>query len=478
MNKIYSVPARLLINCKRLDVILKYLYVKEYMRNDGGEYLKLYKRHISYRTCNQEDNKNSSDDFVRCFNSLIESFEENGFDENYPIVISKVNGLNITGAHRLACALYFDLNVPVVYSEDVGYEWGEEWFNRYKFKRSDIDALIINCLEIKGKTTSFIIWNSLESKFNEIEKDLIGLGCDIYYSSVVNLESGKSIVEFVKDVYSFQDGLLVDQAIENKALRLSKYQSRKIKIIVCNEVPGEKCRDVKNKIRSIYSQYVASDLYTTIHSSDNINESKYIFNLFVSHLNIQRLKQRGCVSNSILSWLIGYEQLLKRIDVPKESTCIVGSSTMDILGLRLSTDLDFILHSDYRDKLYTEGVCKLTSEVDLVTKGYLKPAKLDVSDDTIICNPSYHFYYRGFKFIDIEFVKKRKIAQSREKDINDVKIIKNWENERNVNSKFEIIKYMVWFHIFTKIRYFKNRSRSFFKKWLPIRLIDFLKKIK
>ncbi|MFT4261026.1 MAG: hypothetical protein ACMXX9_01185, partial [Candidatus Woesearchaeota archaeon] len=89
-------------NENRLDIIIKYLYVKSYVENNNYEYYKkLYLTSIKIINGGFEDNKKSIDDFLNKFNKLITSIQKKGFNKKYSIPIGK-DGIILNGAHRLA----------------------------------------------------------------------------------------------------------------------------------------------------------------------------------------------------------------------------------------------------------------------------------------------------------------------------------------------------------------------------------------
>src|SRR5690606_27486756 len=93
-----------LLVTERLDIIIKYLYIEAYIEKKNYRYyLDLYKRHIAYRTGGIEDKKRSINEYIKEFNTLIDSIRINGFDKNFAIPVSKYNGIILNGAHRLAC---------------------------------------------------------------------------------------------------------------------------------------------------------------------------------------------------------------------------------------------------------------------------------------------------------------------------------------------------------------------------------------
>jgi hypothetical protein len=159
-----------------------------------------------------------------------------------------------------------------------------------------------------------------------------------------------------------------------------------------------------------------------------------------------------------------------------EDVCIVGSSSMDVFGIRKSTDLDFILSSKVRDGLYNDDVNILTNSIDLVSKGYLRLADKDVTDDIVINNPQYHFIYKGFKFIDVLLVKKRKEIQCREKDVRDVELINSWVLDNDLNNQgndvMSKVKFQIWYVFIAKPKVMYGRIVNHLKSNLSNRNVD------
>ena len=70
------------------------------------------------------------------FKELIKSFEVDGFNQSYPIVVNK-EMLFIDGAHRLALALYFGIErIPITVDKDYYYidsrDYSFDWFDNHE----------------------------------------------------------------------------------------------------------------------------------------------------------------------------------------------------------------------------------------------------------------------------------------------------------------------------------------------------------
>jgi hypothetical protein len=94
----------------RYDVIVKYMFIDSFYKNnkttnfDCTLYNNLYKGISKSKRIKAED-----------FVPLILSFEEIGYDTNYPINVGKKGKYLCGGSHRFACCLWFDIDkIPIV----------------------------------------------------------------------------------------------------------------------------------------------------------------------------------------------------------------------------------------------------------------------------------------------------------------------------------------------------------------------------
>jgi len=93
----------------RYDVIVKYMFIELYFKNGKPDdlsfdlYDKLYKGISKTKRIKSED-----------FAPLILSFEEKGYDEEWPISVGRNGKYICGGSHRLACCLWFDIGkIPI-----------------------------------------------------------------------------------------------------------------------------------------------------------------------------------------------------------------------------------------------------------------------------------------------------------------------------------------------------------------------------
>jgi len=115
---------------------------------------------------------------------------------------------------------------------------------------------------------------------------------------------------------------------------------------------------------------------------------------------------------------------ITKYQIEKQDICIVGSAVLAALNIRPNKDLDIIILHNKRDLIKkTEKNFSISTNVECVTKNWMRKTDKLISDDEIILNPKNHFYKNGFKFCNLELLKVRKKFSTREKDIKDLKEI-------------------------------------------------------
>jgi len=165
---------KVFINTNRLDIVIKYRYIEEYIRLQKGDIPNKYLQALAdYKKCILARNnkrlaehvemepvdplipnqpvKYNIDDYVESFNNLINSFAQKGFDNRYPVLHCGKQFNLIGGSHRVACAFYFDTRVPSLHKGKQKIRpWNKDWFLDAGFTISDINALIRDYERLKN----------------------------------------------------------------------------------------------------------------------------------------------------------------------------------------------------------------------------------------------------------------------------------------------------------------------------------------
>lgn len=106
-----------LLTPQRFDIAAKLLYLKHYSRGKTSSFAKAaYLHHLEIfnsffekNTHSNEKQKKTKQHFVATFNSLIESLQIDGFDPKISKIWVNNQSQLLNGAHRVACAIYYDL---------------------------------------------------------------------------------------------------------------------------------------------------------------------------------------------------------------------------------------------------------------------------------------------------------------------------------------------------------------------------------
>lgn len=490
------INAKELINFKRLDLIVKYLYAKEFLEKDENAYNNdiykdLYIRHILMRTMGVEPERDyektskfSADDFCNSFEKLILKIKNNGYDSAYPIHINK-DKLPENGAHRIAISALMNLQIPYIEC-DSGCVWDFNWFSKNGFNTEDKQRILKGFVDINlDNCAIFVVWNPLFKHLDNVKAIM-----NSYFDIV-----GEVDLDFENNYIAFTNALLEiyepnisksgnDIVIREKSKLLqASYLSFKV-IVVTNQNKnndkeiGELSKLCKNDIRDLFNHFLPKECFCTVHSSDCKDECQYLASILLSPNNIKHLKMRvdTIVDSNFINKIRNLPSFLETIGIlNKNDICVIGSGVMNALGIQKSSDIDFIIDTKYRNKFGWESV-HLNEIYDIGISDKLAKRMTNLSDNILIGNDEYHFWFKGIKFANLEIIKDRKRHSLRAKDIehlrqidlfekmtcskNQQKILINRiqeEKERRLNFQKSISNYkVVYSNIFERILSFKN----------------------
>lgn len=127
------------------DIFFRMAVIEEYIKNND-EIWELYNKMQSIRASQIRQVPRYMIDHKDEFIKLINNFRQNGYDFEKPILINK-NYLIIDGAHRMACALFFDVpEVAITFDENyydfMPKEYSKKWF---------LDNNLQQCIEYAEK---------------------------------------------------------------------------------------------------------------------------------------------------------------------------------------------------------------------------------------------------------------------------------------------------------------------------------------
>jgi len=126
---------------------------------------------------------------------------------------------------------------------------------------------------------------------------------------------------------------------------------------------------------------------------------------------------------------------LHKLDLPADQFVVVGSGTMDALGMRSAQDIDIVAIPELNKKIRESGEWK---EDERYGKIFLSKGNVEILPDvswdaysaTVQELIDTALVIDGFNFMNLDELVKFKTALGREKDMNDIKLIEDYKNQK------------------------------------------------
>ncbi len=423
-----------LLHPGRMDVIAKYRYARlllgapvEHGRFDAED---VYLRHVLFRTGGAEpgDEARKGDlaAFARQFAALVASMGTRGFDPAEPIPVARRTGRLLNGAHRLAAALALgERRVAVSWNDALdGLPWDESELVDHAFAPVELDELLRTWIALRAERAgAVILWPAVEPHWDAIEAEIASVA-PVAGRRDVELPR-HAFDELVRDLYATDWGPVVGDNIERKIACFAAYPPRLRLLVVAAE--AEALAALKRDVRARWNHVVPEDRFATLHTTASVQETRHVTDVLLHRETLEALRARpaGGLRREFQRWLGEYAKAMQRLRLDPEDCCVVGSSVLEALGVRASTDLDFTVTHRVREKRFTPGVTHVTSALDVVARDYprviARPAA--PTDDDLVRDRALHFRVRGLKFASLDIVVTRKLAQRRPKDLADVALV-------------------------------------------------------
>jgi hypothetical protein len=262
----------------RYDLVVRYMAISSFLNNDNIG-ISLYQKMQENRGGSAYENP------WKIFKDLIINIKDNGFDISQPILVNKEMHI-VDGAHRLACALYFNEPfIPVKINKKLSHSlYGISWFTSHDFNSSELAIIEDNKQSLFMSNHLFfevILWPPVSKYFDEIE-ELIGEKFTIIsskeYNDILNFNT------YIKALYKIDD--IKDWKVDLKIQGMSAYPKdiRIIKIEILepnfrhkanNHLISKAVEELKEEIRTKYKSKVDNYFHDIIiHIGDNYSHSK------------------------------------------------------------------------------------------------------------------------------------------------------------------------------------------------------------
>ena len=407
----------------RFDIIVRYLAIENYYgKNDFG--FKLYNK-MQLKRLKQEDNK-----CEETFRNLIKSYEEKGYEMTSYIECD--NEFNLfDGSHRLSLNIYHDIeniNVRVIaFSPDINY--GIDWFYDNGFSDEDINIIKVKYNEIIKKIQRCfigVLWPASQYYFDDIICDLKEQKLlESYQDIKVNYNDVKLLT---KMIYGIDD--IENWKIEEKLKMFGDFDEGVIRVIKLNVLQPDyrmklhsskplsrKMEQLKKIIRETYKEKIDNYFEDIIsHIADNLEQSIFIEKC-IDIYNLEYLKEDYKVTKVVEERLNNLIKYCDDNNISKNDVCVVGSSILELYGIRNSNDLDVLVKHKDIEKFSSASL------FDIKEKYFVLNNKVIVSDDEIINNSEYTFKVKDIKFLDLKLLCYKKLLAGRKNDKADLKLV-------------------------------------------------------
>lgn len=385
--RVEKVKARDLLVPERYDLVYKLFYIDSYVRKLNMAYPRLvYEKHINSITAftnkeNGQADKNDIDSFINTFDDLIDSFQCRGFDDNISLIPITKDNILLDGAHRVACAIYFDIPIKVVRVLHVGRNQRLKpaifdycYFKKYLLGDSLLDLGAQLYLKYSDKNIYLAcMWPAAsgganrEKAFNEINQ------YPVIYSKDVKL-SYRGLERLVSQVYmnDFWVGSVDNGFAGTKEKATLCYkENSKCSFVLFEGKSKEDTLQLKDRIRKIFNIDKHS-IHITDSKDESIKIAKCVFNSntidFYERANL--IKNRRTLpsilknTNVKIYGLYASKLLWGIVAAPKESVAPLSINEADLTDEYNLNDVENMpfCYFTYIDKTFlypSEDVVKL-----------------------------------------------------------------------------------------------------------------------
>jgi len=391
------------INSSRFDLMAKLLYIKYPIQY----YKDLYIKHIETfnKLWEYPGTKNGLDDFINQFDTLIKSIKNNGFNNDYPILLSEKNNIIINGSHRLMVCYFLNI-IPKfkiicdkkgdIYNYDFFLNRNNYWRRNQELYESlnreytDRMALefVIHKKNIRSMTIYPICYSQYMEKNNKLEEIIKKYGYICYKKEIYVNKVG--VGNLIKEMYRGEKwigGLFPN----NTGGKLEFcYQDKPIISYLIEFIDVNKADQFKQECRNIFNMGKHS-----LHIPDNQYETFRIASTIFNNNSIKML-EKNTMNNLNNEEKLILQKIFNNITEYKtdsnngsfnnsnninhiENFCIHMKNT-------LQSNIQGNLKSNFKNENYKNinisyNNCNLSNNVY-----------------EIMYNPKYHFYFNGFKF--------------------------------------------------------------------------------
>jgi hypothetical protein len=305
---LFDMKAADLITEKRIDLIVKYYYIRCWEKNVNVDFAReLYEKHIEAFTDGTfmeqgSTYKKSIENYLEVFNNLIDEFKERGFDSNISIIPIGKNNELLDGSHRTACAAYFNQKIKVIKFPCLSVDYDFKFFKRRLLEDYYLDFIAKEFATIKNNIHILFAWPKIvqSKKLKAVEEILEKRQCKVIYRKKLKFdwEGFRSLIyQIYKDEHWIGCNKNNFKGINVKS-ELCYDQNGYVELYILDCPSKEVLSMAKQEIRDVFGIGKSS-----IHATDTKEETIEILN-FLLDKNYNELLHNSFEKNRYLkhSW--------------------------------------------------------------------------------------------------------------------------------------------------------------------------------
>lgn len=404
-----------LVSGNRLDVFARTGFVRDRRDGELGNWSRtLYRNFLMTSGVDGRGSENGTRstlaDYFRNFEQLIDSLQSGGFDSEISSIPLSKQGIT-NGAHRLAIALELGIRVHIKNSDETFSPYDYRWMRRRGLASLFVDAMAFELISHTPRARATIIFGQEKKIVDAIENELLGSAEIIIRKQIQLSEIGKRrSIQLCYDHNSWWK----DTHLEKLTAERFPQGESHIDVIFSLETHVDRVRDRKNLLRRILP---TGNFDRRIHGSDEYFDTFLLAECLLNQNSIDFLNSSPIGSENRIFSALGGNLMCKNPSTTSRDWCIDGSSTLEIHGLRLAKDLDYVALPN------STQPAELLSIAELHNDSYHSGA-VDYSD--VIRDPRKHLRFKGIKFVSLAALMQVKFQQKDSKAVVDRQLIINW----------------------------------------------------
>ena len=256
----YCRPEQFLVP-DRIDLICKLYYIecreKAVDMTFANELYTEHLRAFSEGTFKEpgNDEKDSLEKYFNTFDKLIDDIKSNGFDAKKSVIPVSDNGVILDGSHRVAVAIYFNIELPIVRIHGIEPRYNTAFFRKNGLKRIYLDFMADRYIRSKEQTYVVCLWPAgYDEEKNKAADKILRENSHVVYHKQIRFNYN-GIRQLVTQVYHHQEwtGGLENGFSGTEGKAKPCYAPNKLTTVyVIEGITQPEIIKLKNKIRDIY----------------------------------------------------------------------------------------------------------------------------------------------------------------------------------------------------------------------------------